>query len=55
MIILAILLLCLIVFLSLDLLITGLQVAIIMVCAPFVFIYHLLKVLFSKGKKANES
>lgn len=53
--IIAILLFALIAFLLIDLIITGLQVAIITVCTPFVFIYHLLKLLFSKGKKANES
>lgn len=39
----------------LDIIIACLQVAIIMVCMPFVFIYHLLNALFSKGKKADES
>lgn len=53
--IIAILIFALLVYLSMDLIITGSQVAIIMVLTPFVFIYHLLKVLFSKGKKADES
>lgn len=53
--IIVILILALMVYLSLDFLLEGFQVLIIMVCTPFVFIYHLLKALFSKGKKADES
>lgn len=53
--IIAILLFALIAFLSLDLIVAGLQFAFIIIGAPFVIIYQLLKLLFSKGKKANES
>lgn len=57
--IIAILIFVLLAIISKDLIVTGLQVAIIMVCVPFIFIYHLiyqlLKLLFDKGKKANES
>lgn len=55
MIIIAILLLALIAFLSLDLLLAGLQLIFIIVCLPFIIVYQLLKLVFSKGKKANES
>lgn len=53
--IIAILLFALIAFLSIDLIVAGLQFALIIVGAPFVIVYQLLKLLFSKGKKANES
>lgn len=53
--IIAILLFALIAFLSIDLIVAGLQFAFIIVWAPFIIIYQLLKLLFSKGKKANES
>ena len=53
--IIAILLFALIAFVSLDLIVAGLQLAFIIIGAPFVFIYQVLKLLFSKGKKANES
>lgn len=55
MIIIAILLLALIAFLSLDLLLAGLQLIFIIVCLPFIIVYQLLKLVFGKGKKANES
>lgn len=53
--IIAILLFALIAFVSLDLIVAGLQLAFIIIGTPFVFIYQVLKLLFSKGKKANES
>lgn len=53
--IIAILLFALIAFLSIDLIVAGLQFAFIIIGAPFVIIYQLSKALFSKGKKANES
>lgn len=55
MIIIAILLLALIAFLSVDLIISGLQCIFIIICLPFIIVYQLLKLIFSKGKKANES
>lgn len=53
--IIAILLFALIAFLSIDLIVAGLQFAFIIIVAPFVIIYQLPKLLFNKGKKANES
>ena len=53
--IIAILLFALIAFLSIDLIVAGLQFAFIIIGAPFVIIYQLSKLLFNKGKKANES
>ena len=57
--IIAILILALIAILSIDLFVFGLQFVFFIIGAPFVFIYHficqLLKPLFNKGKKANES
>lgn len=55
MIIIAILLFALIAFLSLDLILAGLQLVFIIVCLPFIIVYQLLKLVFNKGKKANES
>lgn len=55
MIIIAILLFALIAFLSIDLIVAGLQCVFIIVCLPFIIVYQLLKLIFSKGKKANES
>ena len=51
----AILLFASIAFLSIDLIVTGLQFVFIAIVAPFVIIYQLLKLLFNKGKKADES
>lgn len=53
--IIGILLIAIIAFLSLELIISGLQFALIILGAPFIIIYQLLKLLFNKGKKANES
>lgn len=53
--IIAILLFALIAFLSIDLIVAGLQFAFIIIVAPFVIIYQLLKLIFCKGKNANES
>lgn len=55
MIIIGILLFALIAFLSVDLIISGLQFIFIIVCLPFIIVYQLLKLVFNKGKKANES
>ena len=51
----AVLLFALIAFLSMDLIVAGLQFVFIVIWAPFIIIYQLLKLTFSKGKKANES
>lgn len=53
--IIAILLFALIAFLSIDLIVAGLQLVFIIVCLPFIIVYQLLKLIFNKGKKANES
>ena len=53
--IITILLIALLVFLLSDLIISGLQLVLIVFGLPFVIIYQLLKLVFSKGKKANES
>lgn len=53
--IIVILLFALIAFLSIDLIVAGLQFAFIIIGAPVVIIYQLSKLLFNKGKKANES
>lgn len=55
MIFIGILLLYLITFLSFDLILSGLQLVCIIVCSPFIIVCQLLKLIFSKGKKANES
>lgn len=53
--IIAILIFVLLAIISKDLIVAGLQLAFIIVVTPFIFIYQLLKLLFNKGKKANES
>lgn len=58
-IVISILIFALLAIISKDLIVAGLQFVVIVVCIPFIFIYHfiyqLLKLLFNKGKKANES
>lgn len=57
--IIAILIFVLLAIISNDLIVAGLQLAFIIVVLPFIFIYQfiyqLLKLVFNKGKKANES
>lgn len=57
--IIAILIFVLLAIVSKDLIVAGLQLAFIIVVIPFIFIYQfiyqLLKLVFNKGKKANES
>lgn len=53
--IIVILLFALITLLSIDLIVAGLQFVFIVIGAPFIIIYQLSKLAFSKGKKANES
>lgn len=55
MIIIGILLFALIAFLSIDLILAGLQCVFIIIGLPFIIVYQLLKLIFNKGKKANES
>lgn len=54
-IVISILIFALLAIISKDLIVAGLQFVVIVVCIPFIFIYQLLKLLFNKGKKANES
>ena len=49
----AILLFALIAFLSIDLIVAGLQFVFIIIGAPFVIIYQLLKLLFNKENKRS--
>lgn len=57
--IIAILIFALLAIISKDLIVAGLQLAFTIVVIPFIFIYYfiyqLLKLLFIKGKKADES
>lgn len=57
--IIAILIFVLLAIISKDLIVAGLQLAFIIIVMPFIFIYQfiyqLLKLVFNKGKKADES
>lgn len=48
----AILLLALIAFLSIDLIVAGLQLVFIVIWLPFIIIYQLIKLIFNKDKKS---
>lgn len=50
--IIAILLFALIAFLSIDLIVAGLQLVFIVIWLPFIIIYQLIKLIFNRDKKS---
>lgn len=50
--IIAILLFALIAFLSIDLIVAGLQLVFIIIWLPFIIIYQLIKLIFNKDEKS---
>ena len=52
--IIAILLFALIAFLSIDLIVAGLQFVFIVIWLPFIIIYQLIKLIFNKDKKSAD-